>query len=90
MMDLLNTQMRPNRGQNLRDFKKAGRVIESCENIFHIKAARSYINLFFNKHSKSYLNTNSFRLHKPSAIIVDMYNDLYEMLIDKQKALGDV
>lgn len=89
-MDLLNTQMRPNRGQNLRDFKKAGRVIESCENIFHIKAARSYINLFFNKHSKSYLNTNSFRLHKPSAVIVDMYNDLYEMLIDKQKALGDV
>ena len=89
-MDLLNTQMRPNRGQNLRDFKKAGRVIESCENIFHIKAARSYINLFFNKHSKSYLNTNSFRIHKPSEIVVDMYNDLYEMLINKQKAVGDV
>jgi hypothetical protein len=90
MTDLLNIQMRPERGQNLTDFKKAGRVIESCENIFHIKAAKSYINLFFNKHSKSYLTTNRFRVHKPSAAVIDMYNDLYEMLIIKQKALENV
>lgn len=90
MTDLLNTRKRPDRSQYLRDFKKATKVILSCENMFHIKAARSYINLFFNTHSKSYLNNNSFRVHKPSAIVVDLYNDLYTLLVNKQKDLGDV
>ena len=90
MTDLSNSRLRTDKNQSKIDFKKAVRVIESCENIFHISGARAYINLYFNKHSKNYLSSNNFRLYKLSTKVSDMYNDLYIMLLNKEKHLEDV
>ncbi len=71
----------------LNSFNKAKKVIASCENEYHLKGARKYINSFFNSYSKSYLVKNTFRVHKPTAYTVGLYNDLLSLLVKKELEL---
>lgn len=65
-------------------FEKAKKVIASCENEYHLKAARKYINAFFNCYSKSYMNKSSFRIFNPSKEVADFYNKLLHLLCKKE------
>lgn len=63
-------------------FYKAIRVIDSCKNIYHVKAARNYVNLFFKNYSTSSLGFNIFI---PSYKVESLYNQLLVELIKAEK-----
>lgn len=62
-------------------FSKALKVIYSCENAYHTKAARKYVNLFFNAYCTNSSISSGLRLYKPSTKIANMYNTLLSDLI---------
>lgn len=73
----------------LESFKKAHRVIQSCENQVHIDGARNYINNFLVSHSKSaneWVDGRSL-LH-PNEFAEVCYHRLRESLSNKEKQLG--
>lgn len=73
----------------LNSFTKAKKVIATCENEYHLKAARKYINAFFQLYSKSSLIKNTFRVYRPSDDIADLYNDLLSILVNKELELRE-
>ena len=73
----------------LNSFTKAKKVIASCENEYHLKAARNYINCFFDLYSKSSLIKNTFRVYNPSEDIANLYTDLLSLLVNKELELRE-
>ncbi len=61
-------------------FDKAVKVINSCENSYHTKAARKYINLFFNIYCPTPKVKSGFRVFSPPQYIADQYNILLHNL----------
>lgn len=66
-------------------YRKAVKVIDSCENLVQIEAARRYINNFFKVYSiESRSDWGSFQVRVADDLLVKKYNKLYEKLDDKQ------
>ena len=66
-------------------YRKAVKVIDSCENQEHIEAARRYINSFFQLYStESRSDWGNFQVRVADDLLVKKYNKLYEKLDDKQ------
>lgn len=61
-------------------FDKAIKVINSCKNTYHTKAARKYINLFFKCYSPTPNVKSGFRVFSPPQYIADQYNTLLHNL----------
>lgn len=70
-------------------YRKACKVIDSCENIFHIEGARRYINNFFSAFSMYSGNTKSgFRQFTVDEEISKMYDRLNDRLRKKIKTFS--
>ena len=70
-------------------YRKAVKVIDSCENLVQIEAARRYINNFFKVYSiESRSDWGSFQVRVADDLLVKKYNKLYEKLDDKQVFLS--
>jgi hypothetical protein len=66
-------------------YRKAVKVVDSCENEIHIEAARRYINSFFKLYStESRSDWGNFQVRVADDLLVKKYNKLYEKLDDKQ------
>ena len=66
-------------------YRKAVKVIDSCENLEQIEAARRYINNFFKVYStESRSDWGNFQVRVADDLLVKKYNKLYEKLDDKQ------
>jgi len=76
MMDYSQQRNTPEIG-----FDKAIRVIDSCKNIYHVKAARNYVNLFF----KNYSSSSGINIFTPSYKVDSLYNQLLFELIKAEK-----
>tara|TARA_E500000331_G_scaffold259211_1_gene250072 strand:- start:1489 stop:1740 length:252 start_codon:yes stop_codon:yes gene_type:complete len=66
-------------------FKKANKVISSCTKQSHLKAARKYINLFFNTYCTNYSIKSGFRVYKPPTFIAEKYDTLLHNLSLKER-----
>lgn len=70
---------------SISQYKKACRVIDSCTNLLHLDAARTYTNLFFKLNSKrSYKTKYGFTEYITDSMIGDMYERLKEKLFKKE------
>lgn len=70
-------------------YRKAVKVIDSCENLVQIESARRYINNFFKVYSiESRSDWGSFQVRVADDLLVKKYNKLYEKLDDKQVFLS--
>lgn len=66
-------------------YRKAVKVIDSCENLVQIESARRYINNFFKVYStESRSDWGNFQVRVADDLLVKKYNKLYEKLDDKQ------
>ena len=66
-------------------YRKAVKVINSCENLEQIESARRYINNFFKVYStQSKSDWGNFQVRVAEDILVDKYNKLYNKLDEKQ------
>ncbi len=71
-------------------YRKAVKVIDSCENLEQIESARRYINNFFKVYSyESRSDWGNFQVRVADDILVKKYNKLYEKLDDKQVFLSE-
>ncbi len=58
---------------------KVKRVIDSCETLDQLNAARQYLNLFFQKFSEPYNLKSSFRTVKADQSTIKLYNNLFNI-----------
>ena len=58
---------------------KVKRVIDSCETLDQLNAARQYLNLFFQKFSEPYNLKASFRTVKADQSTIKLYNNLFNI-----------
>ena len=58
---------------------KVKRVIDSCETLDQLNAARQYLNLFFQKFSEPYNFKSSFRTVKADQSTIKLYNNLFNI-----------
>lgn len=66
-------------------YRKAVKVINSCENLEQIESARRYINNFFKVYStQSKFDWGNFQVRVAEDILIDKYNKLYNKLDEKQ------
>ena len=79
-MDYLSIKSHPQAA-----FKKANSVISSCTEESHLKAARKYINLFFNTYCDNYSIKSGFRVYKPPTKIAELYDTLLHNLSLKER-----
>lgn len=71
-------------------YKKALKVIDSSETIYHLKGARKYVNLFFESNSKFVgKNKYNFREFVTDRLVEEMYSRLLMKLISKEIKLGE-
>jgi hypothetical protein len=71
-------------------YRKAVKVIDSCENLEQIESARRYINNFFKVYStKSRSDWGNFQVRVADDLLVKKYSKLYEKLDDKQIFLSE-
>jgi len=71
-------------------YRKAVKVINSCENLEQIESARRYINNFFKVYSsESRSDWGTFQVRVADDILVKKYKKLYEKLDDKQVFLSE-
>ena len=71
-------------------YRKAVKVINSCENLEQIESARRYINNFFKVYSsESRTDWNNFQVRVADDLLVKKYSKLYEKLDDKQIFLSE-
>ena len=70
-------------------YRKAVKVIDSCENLVQIESARRYINNFFKVYStQSKSDWGNFQVRVADDLLVKKYSKLYEKLDDKQVFLS--
>lgn len=79
------------RGNILGNYKKAMRVIDSCENMDHITAAKKYTNLFLETES-SYVGYNKYGMREVTSddLVSEMYKRLRTRLMIKELDLNEV
>jgi len=71
-------------------YRKAVKVIDSCENLVQIESARRYINNFFKVYSiESRSDWGNFQVRVADDLLVKKYSKLYEKLDDKQIFLSE-
>ena len=71
-------------------YRKAVKVIDSCENLEQIESARRYINNFFKVYSsESRSDWGNFQVRVADDLLVKKYSKLYEKLDDKQIFLSE-
>ena len=71
-------------------YRKAVKVINSCENLEQIESARRYINNFFKVYStESKSDWGNFQVRVADDLLVKKYSKLYEKLDDKQIFLSE-
>ena len=71
-------------------YRKALKVIDSCENVDHIDAARNYVNNFFKTYSDPASGKfGPFSLVEASDSVILMYDRLFLKLEDKERKLGE-
>ena len=71
-------------------YRKAVKVINSCENLEQIESARRYINNFFKVYSsESRSDWGTFQVRVADDLLVKKYSKLYEKLDDKQIFLSE-
>lgn len=71
-------------------YKKALKVIDSSETIYHVKGARRYVNLFFESNSKFVgKNKYNFREFVTDGLVEEMYSRLLMKLVSKEIELGE-
>jgi len=71
-------------------YRKAVKVINSCENLEQIESARRYINNFFKVYStQSRSDWGNFQVRVADDLLVKKYSKLYEKLDDKQIFLSE-
>ena len=71
-------------------YRKAVKVIDSCENLVQIESARRYINNFFKVYStESRSDWGYFQVRVADDLLVKKYSKLYEKLDDKQIFLSE-
>jgi len=70
-------------------YKKALKVIDTSETIYHLKGARRFVNLFFESHSKFVgKNRYNFREFVTDRLVEEMYSRLLMKLVTKEIELG--
>lgn len=62
---------------------KVKRVIESCETLEQLNAARQYLNLFFERFSQPTYLRSSFRTVKADPSTIKLYNNLFNIWENK-------
>jgi len=71
-------------------YRKAVKVIDSCENLEQIESARRYINNFFKVYStESRSAWGNFQVRVADDLLIKKYSKLYEKLDDKQIFLSE-
>ena len=71
-------------------YRKAVKVIDSCENLEQIESARRYINNFFKVYStQSKSDWGNFQVRVADDLLVKKYSKLYEKLDEKQIFLSE-
>ena len=71
-------------------YRKAVKVIDSCENLEQIESTRRYINNFFKVYStESRSDWGNFQVRVADDLLVKKYSKLYEKLDDKQIFLSE-
>jgi len=77
------------RSNILGNYKKAMRVIDSCENMDHITAAKKYTNLFLEIES-SYVGYNKYGMRELTSdeLVSEMYRRLRRKLLIKELDLS--
>lgn len=65
--------------QQLHAAIKVKRVIDSCETLDQLNAARQYLNLFFEKFSQPAKTKSSFRTVKADQSTIKLYNNLFNI-----------
>ena len=71
-------------------YRKAAKVIDSCENLEQIESARRYINSFFKVYSsESRSDWRHSEIRVADDILVKKYKKLYEKIDEKQIFLSN-
>ena len=71
-------------------YRKAVKVIDSCENLEQIESTRRYINNFFKVYStESRSDWGNFQVRVADDLLVKKYSKLYEKLDEKQIFLSE-
>jgi len=69
-------------------YKKALKVIDSCENEYHTNGAKKFINNFFLYHAKEEpMNRYGTKLFAADSLLAEMYERLLLKLAEKQATL---
>lgn len=69
-------------------YKKALKVIDSCENEYHTTGAKKFINNFFRHHAKMEpMNRYGMETFSADSLIAQMYERLLIKLAEKQATL---
>ena len=63
----------------VKGYKKAMKVIDSCENEYHIKAAKRYCNNFFT----NYATEQEFRYNSNLFLVDTLYAKAYDRLLKR-------
>ena len=67
----------------LQSYEKASKVIDSCSSYMQLKAAKSYVNIFFKRYSKA--GKKGIRI--ADSTVMAMYGELQDKLESKQQNL---
>lgn len=68
-------------------FKKALKVIDSCENEYHLEAAKRYCNNFFKVHAKEAEVSHGTQLFSVDSIYASAYERLLRKIHTKRMSL---
>ena len=72
-------------------YRKAHRVIDSCQNIVHLNTARRYCNLFFESQSKPLKkNKYNFTEYVTNDLVAEMYERLLFKLVNKETSFDEI
>lgn len=70
-------------------YSKAMKVIDSCKNIYHIEACRTYINLYFKSYcSSTYITKSGLTTYVTTDMIGELYERLYSSLMIKEATIN--